>query len=340
MSDRWSDDERVAAFLDGRMDDPEHEEMVAHLSRNGEDRDVLAATAFILAQLEGAEDEPAEDEEAIPVEVGSAAEAAPETAEPEGVIRLDSRRAAKAEPSRGSGGTLLRLAGWGAAIAAVLAGVALVTVKTQQGGGLSGEPVRLARQVPEGFPGGWLESRPWGTRGSGGTADTVFAAERSAQAAQAAQAGMMLVDLAVAVEARDSAETRLLAREIGERFDALNWERGALGEIATNAGAGPGRLRPRIHEATARLAARMDSASLRLGAWTEAAGLAAAGRDAGFFRESETREVLDRAEQVTAANPPAKAALRDVRRLLGTDPPAWDDLVPALRLLARELATE
>lgn len=329
MSDRWSDDERVAAFLDGRMDALEREEMVAHLSRDGQDRDVLAATAFILSQLEGAQ-----DEEEIFVEAGSVAKAAPEPAEMEGVISLDSRRTAKAEPSRGSGETLLRFGGWGVAIAAVLGTILLVT-RPSQGRGLSGEPVRLAQRVPEGLPVDWLNNRPAGTRGGG--ADSVSAAQRSALSSQA---GALLVDLAVAVEARDSAETRLLAREIGTRFDSLTWERGALGEIAGTAGASPRRLRPRIHAATARLAERMDSASLRLGAWTEAARLAAAGQDADFFHDRSTRQILDRAEQVTAANPPARDALRKVRELLDSDPLSWNALVPALRLLARELATE
>lgn len=336
MSDRWSDDERVAAFLDGRMDALEREEMVAHLSRDGQDRDVLAATAFILRQLEGTEDEPAKDEEAIPVEVGSAAEVAPEPAEMEGVIRLDSRRPAEAEASRGSGGTLLRLAGWGVAIAAVLGTIALVTRPPAQGRGLSGEPVRLAQHVPEGFPAEWLNNRPWGTRGAG-TTDSVSTAQRSALSSQA---GMMLVDLAVAVEAGDSMETRVLAMQIGTRFDSLTWERGALGEIANNAGASPRRLRPHLRDATARLAERMDSAALRLGAWTEAAQLAAAGRDAGFFRDRGTRQVLEGAGRVTANDGPATEALQEVRSLLGTDPPSWDLLVTALDRLARRLATD
>ncbi|MEW5925939.1 MAG: hypothetical protein AB1941_00495, partial [Gemmatimonadota bacterium] len=54
MSDHDSDDERLAAFLDGRMDARRREEMLAHLTRSDEDREVLARTAAILRQLEEA----------------------------------------------------------------------------------------------------------------------------------------------------------------------------------------------------------------------------------------------------------------------------------------------
>ena len=336
MSDHWSDDERVAAFLDGRMDSREREEMVARLSRNGEDRDVLAGTAFILRQLEEAEAEATVAAEADAEEEAAAVELGQEPVLLEGVISLGSRRrTAEAEPVR-NGRRRVPLAGW-MALAAVLTALAVVTGRELQGrGSIAGEPVRLAGKLPAEFPEDWLNQRPWGPRGAG-TSDSVSVAQRSAQASQA---GMMLVDLAVAVEARDSAKTRLLATQIGERFDSLAWDRGALGAIAGNAGASPRGLRPRIRDATERLAERMDSAALRLGAWTEAAGLAAASRDAGFFRDRATRRVLEGAHRVTAADSEADKSLREVRRLVGTDPPSWELLIPALDRLARRLATE
>lgn len=333
MSDHWSDDERVAAFLDGKMDPREREEMVRRLTRNAEDREVLAGTASILRQLEEAGGTGRPEPE-TPIGMETVEAVGPEVAPPVGVISLESRRTTTADPGRDASerGKPLR---W-LAIAAVLVGAALVTGRVLRGdGGLAGEPVRLARHVPRGLPTHWADNRPWGTRGDG--TDSSSATQRSALSAQA---GMMLVDLAVAVEAGDSVETRLLAKQIGERFDSLAWERNALGEIATNAAAGPKQLRPRIGEATARLAERMDSAALRLGAWTEASALAAARRDARFFSDRGTGQVPANAEQVTAADSLASAALKDVRRRLETNPPAWEDLVRALDRLARALATD
>jgi hypothetical protein len=147
----------------------------------------------------------------------------------------------------------------------------------------------------------------------------------------------MLVDLSVAVRARDSTTTSVLATQLAARFDP----RGApLRDIAAGAGGSPERLRPLVGDATERIAEGLDEDALRLGAWTEAAALAATSRDAGFFRDRATRRTLDRAEWLAETDPTAHAAAGEVRRLLATDPPGWDALVTALDVLARELANE
>ena len=50
-----SDDERVAAFLDGRMDARRREKMLVHLNGSRGDRAVLAGTAAVLRRLEEAD---------------------------------------------------------------------------------------------------------------------------------------------------------------------------------------------------------------------------------------------------------------------------------------------
>lgn len=58
------DDEELAAFLDGRLGSESREDMIAHLVRNDEDREVAAGTAQILRQTEELDQEcPTEMEE-------------------------------------------------------------------------------------------------------------------------------------------------------------------------------------------------------------------------------------------------------------------------------------
>ncbi len=333
MSDHGSEDERLAAFLDGRMDARRREEMLAHLTRSGEDRAVLAGTAAILRQLE-------EAEAAAPgPEAPAAGPEAADTAEAEGVIPLDTRRPPRPEPDHVHP-TRGRAFRW-LALAAVLVGVALITGRAlRPRDAVADEPARLAALLQhraEGLPSGWTEGRPWDL---GRGEDAGGASSPGERLTESAKAGAMLVDLAVAVQARDSVQTRTFALQIAGRFDPRGGRRGALREIADNAGASPERLRPLVGEATDRIAKRLDPDMLRLGAWTEAAALAAKRGDAGFFRDRRTRRVLDEAARVTAGDPAAQEAARRVRSLLAADPPRWDELAPALDALARELTTE
>jgi hypothetical protein len=326
VSDHETEDERLAAFLDGRMDARRREEMLAHLTGSEEDREVLARTAATLRLLE--------EEDAA-----AAAPDAPDAASvnEEGVIPLHPRRPAEAEQER-EVRRRAPFAQW-IAMAAVLAGVALFTGRALQNRG-SGEPVRLAARLEhgaEGLPAGWTERRPWTSARGDGPGGTPSPGERRASSARA---GAMLVDLSVAVQARDAASTRVLAAQLAARFDPQGGRAGPLREIAGGAGGSPERLRPLVADATERIEKRLDRDALRFGAWTEAAALAAARRDAAFFRDRSTRRMLDRAGSLTQADPSADAALRQVRSQLSADPPRWEALAPALDALARELASE
>jgi hypothetical protein len=321
VNDHEAGDEELAAFLDGRMDARRRKEMLAHLNASEEDLDVLARTASILRELE-------EEDAAAASEVSRPAAELEREDAAEGVIPLDTRRPARAPAVR-----------W-MLIAAVLAGVALVTGRMLTADSVGGEPVRLAarlEQSAEGLPPGWTDRRQWTTARGDSPGPAPSPAER---AARSARAGAMLVDLSVAVEARDAEATRVLSAQLAARFDRQGGRDGALRRISDGAGGSPERLRPLIEDATERIAARLDEDALRLGAWTEAAGIAAERRDAGFFRDRATRRALARAERVVAADPPARDALRSVRLLAVPDPPRWEALAPAIDALARELANE
>ncbi|HEX8358925.1 MAG TPA: hypothetical protein VF613_02325 [Longimicrobium sp.] len=322
MSDQETDDERLAAFLDGRLDAGRRQEMLARFTASAEEREALAVTADILRELEE------EDAEAAALALG-------EEGHDAGVIPLHTRRPAPGTEVRPARARIIR---W-IALAAVLAGVALVAGRAlQDRGSVAGEPVRLAARLEhadEGLPAGWTERRPWTSVRGEGSAPTA-----GEQRARSARAGAMLVDLSVAAQARDTAATRVLATQLAARFDPRGGRTGALRRIADGAGGDPERLRPLIGEATERIAGGLDADALRLGAWTEAAGLAAARRDAAFFRDRATRRTLDQAGRLTQADPAANAALQRVRLLAPADPPRWDALAPAIDALAREIATE
>lgn len=324
MSDHESRDKRVAAFLDGRMDARRREEMLIHLAESDEDRAVAVGAAAILRQLEEEDAEEAAREEE-PEDQGAP------------VIPLDTRRPEPAQDIRPRRSLVLPMV----ALAAVLAGIALVTGRALTGrGSVAQEPVRLASRLEhgaDGLPAGWTERRPWASARGEDPGAASSPAERSASSARA---GAMLVDLSVAVQARDVAATRVLASQLAGRYDSQGGSGNPLRQITAGAGGDPERLRPLIGEATERIASRLDEEALRLGAWTEAAGLAAARRDAGFFRDREARRALDRTEWLATADPPAHAAVQRVRSLLSADPPAWDALTPAIDALARELASE
>ncbi|HEX8213244.1 MAG TPA: hypothetical protein VF584_23920 [Longimicrobium sp.] len=321
MSDHESENKRVAAFLDGRMDARRREEMLVHLAESDEDRAVAVGAAAILRQLE--------EEDAA-----AAASAEVQGVHEPAVIPLDARRSEPNREVRRRAPVLQWLA-----MAAVLAGIALFSGRALQNRA-AGEPVRLAARLEhggQGLPAGWTERRPWtSARGD----DPGRALTPGARRAASARAGAMLVDLSVAVQARDAAATRVLAAQLGARFDPQGGRAGALLEIADSAGGSPEHLRPLIGEATKRIEKRLDRDALRLGAWTEAAGLAAARQDAAFFRDRSTRRMLDRAGRLTQADPSADAALKQVRLQLSANPPRWEALAPALDALARELATE
>lgn len=337
MSDAWNEDERLAAFLDGRLDERERTEMLADLAADDDAYEAFAGLASILRQVDE-EDARAAAAAAAAGAGGALPDAEAREPVPGGAISLTERIRARADrPEQARAGRRVPVLRW-VALAAVCAGVVLAGRAWWPRPPAEGEPVRVAarlERVPEGLPARWPEATPWATvRGNAGGASP------EARIARAAHAGALLLDLSVAVQGRDAAETRLLARQIAERFDPRGGPGGALGGIVEGAGSPPERLQPLVRQATDHIAQRLGRRdALRLGAWVEAALLAAATRDAAFFRDAYTGKVLDDAARITAPDPPARAAVEEVRALLvGADPPRWDALTSALRVVAGELA--
>lgn len=317
MSEAWNEDEWVAAFLDGRLDERERAEMLARLATDDEAYEHFAATAAILREAEKTEGvllgvAMGEDQEVAPS--GSVGGDAPAGAD-EGVVPLRSR---KRPP------ILIWLA-----LAAGIAGIALAGSALWPRAS-SAYPVRLAARLEHPdrrLPAGWTDHRPWSSpRGD----DQGAALTPEEKAALAVRAGADLVDLSVAVRGRDTVRTRLLGQRIASRYDPRSVQ------IADRAGAAPKRLLPLVEQATDRIATRLGREPLELGAWTEAARLAAARRDAAFFGDPGTGPMLDR---LAAAHPAARAAVERVRLLAAADPSQWSALAATLHVLAQKIAS-
>lgn len=287
MNEPRNDDERLSALLDGRVEDPQRRELLAHLSASDEDYTVFTDTAIILRQLE---------------------EGAPAAPRP--------REAAASAPPGMRARRWRRVAPWAVplGIAALLAAVWVLRGRASA----ADSPLHLAAQVDSsrrGLPPGWTDDRPWDvSRGSGAPRD---------RAAASARAGAMLTDLAVAVRAGDAVRTELLADQVRSRFEPAAGRGTPLRQIAERAGAPPASLEPLLERATDRLNDNLEKDLLRLGAWVEAASLAAHRGDEAFFEAAASRRMLKRAGRLTARDPDARAALARVRAGLAAETPAW-----------------
>ena len=314
MTEPMNDDERLAALMDKRLDPRQREELLARLAASEDERYVLADTAAVLRELEAMEAESGPEEDAAP---------------PADVIPLRPRVRGWRSPAR-----------W-VAVAAVLAGLALIPVLASWWDRYRspGDPLRLAAALgsEEGLPEGWPERRPWSPPRGEGVSPDATSAER---AAQAARAGVLMVDLAVAVGARDTSHVQLLADQARDRFDREAGDDSPFVQIAARAGAPACSLEPLLERAAKRLATQFASEYLELGAWAEASRLAVHRRDAEFLRGRRSRAMLERAERLTVPSSEARAAVTRIRAALDAEGRLdWDVLAGGLDTLLYEIAS-
>lgn len=285
------DDERLSALLAGRLEGPERDELLAFLSTADEEYEVFADTAAILREME-------EEEEAAQAETAGTRANVPH---PE-LVPPTVRKSARRWPT---GRTPRRIV-----MLTVFAGlVAFGTFMFQRRPRAAEGPVQLATRMagPALPPGQAVPAFGTLVRGRGGEGEDL---------ARAARAGVLAMNLAVAVEARDVESTHLLAGRIKNDYDSRGGS--ALDSIRAHAGEPASGLRPLLRQATERLEALTDRDALRLGAWTEAALLAAQRRDERFFDHAATGRMLRRAEELES-NPSARDAVRQVRAALEGD---------------------
>lgn len=277
-----SDDERLAALIDGRLDERQRAELLERLALSEEDLEVLAEAGTITRELEE------EDR------VAAAASEATTT-----VIQLPARR------------QVSRYRGW-MPIAAILAGVALGIGLWKAGPpGRRGSPVavvdRLAnadRQPPA------LDANPWGPK-RGGADPEGFA--------RGVRLGVRLTDLQLAARRGDPGAVQAAAASVASLLTPVPE---ASRELAfykdLSKSAAPDTFGLGAHAAA--VARKAGDEAVRLGAWAQAARIAAAERDAGFFADAP-RE-LDRFAGAREVRRDAANAVRDIRADLPPDGPA------------------
>lgn len=173
MTEPRFDDERLSELLDGRLEGPEREELLAYLATADEDYDVYAEASAILLE--------AEQEAAREARAGEAADSP--------------QRPDTVPPSTKARGRWLRPGArrW-IAIPAILAGlVVLGRLAPRAGAGMAGNPVHLAAVLEgtEGLQGRETQPLPVRYRGEGDDERTP---------GEAAAAGVYLMRLAVAIE--------------------------------------------------------------------------------------------------------------------------------------------
>jgi hypothetical protein len=295
------DDERLSALLEGRVDGRQRDELLAHLSASDDDYAVFTDTAAVLRAL-------AEED----------ARAAPPSMRPERRGWWSARRRAMAG-----------MATAGLVILALLLTRPWHPSRTY-------EPLQLAvLAVPAGqaVPPSLTTRAPRdASRGNGPAGVT----DRDARAVRA---GWMLVDLSVAAQAGDAAQTRLLARRMSDLFTPGAGPGTPLEQIEARAGAPGDSLAPLLRQATDQLA-RLGREALEVGAWAEAALLAAHGRNAAFFEDGAGETMLRRAGRMARGDPAAEAAVARVRGALPAQgPPRWEPLRESLDALLDELTS-
>jgi hypothetical protein len=226
-----------------------------------------------------------------------------------------------------------------AALAAVLAGVALIPFAWR---GTQGATVRVPSHAvamlenpSAGLPEGWDEDRGWSpNRGGGGsrTEPLPSSLEAVAERRRSVRLGAYLVDLDLAIRARDAENTRSLAARAEELLNEVPGGGVAASQftdLASLAGARPTEVLPVFQRASEDAALYVDEDRFAVAAWAEAGRLAAKRQDVAFFRDARTRRTLARAEELVGDNDRAQNAIATIRASLDSESPQWPNLEQA-----------
>jgi hypothetical protein len=211
------------------------------------------------------------------------------------------------------------------ALAAVLAGVMLLPFawRTMQGGAVRypSQAVAMLENPAAGLPDDWELPSPRNQTRSDG--DLFTENQRSARL------GAYMVQLELAVRARDAERTSLLADRAAflvQNVTAGGLLTSAFGQLKEQAGGDPSTLLPQVEEVNETAASLLNADYFALGAWAGAARLAVTRQDAEFFRSARTRRTLDRAAELVVDEQGAGDAVRTLSAAAESDPPDWSAL--------------
>ena len=298
------DAERIAALLDGRLDERQRAEVMAQLASSEEAFDAFVDAAAVTPQLTLRGSRP-------------------------GAGRRWLR--GRTDGWRGPGRRWL-------ALAAVLAGIAIAPWSWSRLWRPAADPGEqlavLLADAGSGLPRGW-EGQPWSTmRGS---------SDGLAPRARAIRLGARLVDLELAARAGDRVTTGVTATDIAVLAEGLP-AGGVVGalhrNIARRAGEPASQLTPALADGRVAAARLAGEDLVRLGVWLEAARIAAARRNADFFRADHGRALLDVSTSDVGLGEPARQALDRVDAAMpASGAPEWGTLERALTDALRVLGS-
>jgi hypothetical protein len=322
------DENDLARFLEARgLTEAERGAAVAHLSESDPDAELLADAAYMLRELEA-------DEGVIPLrrpeprhlhvdDVDKGTDTPPAPSRPPSMQRARPRRI----PAR-----------W-LALAAMLAGVLLVPLALSRSRGHGDELADITVLVTgsAGLPVGWTDQRrPWSVSRGGG--DVLI------DNARAARLGALHMDLEFAAAGGQAEQTGLLASQIAGMLDdsdipAASFAASPYRRIAAEAAGSPQALAPLLAEGGEAVESLVDGDAFVLGAWAEGARIAARQHGAAFFRTAASRQMIERAGDLSSLDPATRAsidALRAASRAEGE--PDWAALEAHADQLLRHLA--
>lgn len=299
MSDSEIEAERIAALLDGRVDGEERAELLRRLATSRCFREI-AETAAVLRELEEPTVQAERVRDAVP---GPPHDPIIHPVEPGG-----------APPSAVRGRTWRRRSTRWLPLASVVALVLVVPLvwRTASEGVDVGTPASHLASRDEGLPAGWTATRPWPV--------TLGAGEALSPTARAVRAGVLHTDLLLATRGGDTVQATRLRAEMAALISGVE---GAAGAVRAYGGTVP-ESEQTLASAGGALEQLLGSDEVRWGAWLEAARIAAARRDAAFFRTHQSRAALEHATRYRHLPAAARATARRVNEALeaGT-PPDW-----------------
>lgn len=290
--------ERLAALLDGRLDERERAEVLRALGADEELRAIYADAVAIEAELAR--------ESAAATTAGVATTATPADAD------VRPFRPAVAPTSWRSGRRMMLLA-------AGLAGVVLLPWAVARSRGDAVEPYALVEQIDV-ERSATIPAEPWAVTRGGAAA----VSERG----RAVRLGARLVDLEVAIAAGDSGMRAAVASSVVRLATMDPPLTGAPVDLYRRIMAGDVGDRGAREEGWEAMSELAGEEAMRLGAWLEAARVAAARRDAEFFESGATRRVLG---SPVSADAEERAAMERVRSAVASpDSMDWAGLAAAL----------
>lgn len=302
MKESTIDPERLAALLDGRLDERQREEALARLASDEAGFEAFAEALAVTRELE------TEDEDAT------------------------------LTPLRPRSSAWWQRPGLRAlAIAAGLASLVAIPWAVQRTGApADDDPVRAMTRLgsAERLPADW-NGRPWSARRSRGQAVT--------SQGRSIRAGARLVDLEIAVRAGDPESTSRIATDVVALLDGVPAAAPVAAVYETihhRAAEPPAGLETLLERGRRSIAALLDRELVELGAWVEAARLAAARRDEGFFDAEESRTVLEAAAANAELPQVSRGAAERILGMIRSDvEPPWPTLQRELTDLLQSLAT-